>query len=505
MNTKLMTRIFAALDAGEDPILNQLETDLDVALEDGAVDTEEYSMERLSDDTISILDKVNDEVTIAEVTPTGVNLSNPKSPEDTKVQEIDDTAYAEEAGGQKVPEDYENEITAEESQVPKAIVPGDEVKEFAKVKDGLIFRIGDSDFRVEFNKNGKGGVVSNIDDERQTFEFDSKTPFDSILKKISDEVEGNKKGVKLLNREFSSNNAGFNYSIMQCTVNSDNDRTEWKEVDSNLSYEDAQIKITNLRNQVDTSKYPYTDYKLMNQDIEKNFSGMSEKVQKHFARVSQPPYVIVKRWGGGGSPTRYELMNEKTAKEKVADPENTITLQHHSKGPINRYKISIVEGPFNDLDKAKERLVELKNGKNFSGMSEKVQKHFTKRHYEQHKDNMMDRNLANLSPEVRKLVEDRIAKRNKTDVKNFSDNLDKYYVVVHQNGVVDSWFGPYFHNEAEKAEDEIANELESGFTVGIWSLDTLLNKLSKQRKGNYTAEQVNSHAEKRTFSNKTFK
>jgi hypothetical protein len=491
-----MTRIFAAIEAEEDPILNQLEADIDVALEDGSLDTEEYSMERIGDNTLNILDKINNEVTIAEVTPTGVNLSNPKSPEDTEVQEINDTAYVEEAGGQKVPEDYENEVTAEESQVPKAIIPGDEIKEFAKVKDGLIFRIGDSDFRVEFNKNGKGGVVSNIDDERQHWEFDSKTPFDEILKKISEEVEGNKKGVKLLDRQFgeedkycvydheggipytnltedeakdkvkelteiwkrankgrkmvgrrwtvkkmknidprsySSNNAGFNYSIMQCTVNSDNDRTEWKEVDSNLSYEDAQIKITNLRNQVDTSKYPYTDYKLMNQDIAKNFSGMSEKVQKHFTKKckqfsSDVLYHIVtndpKMQGEDHFVSKDEVIPalKKLMKVyKVNDISETDikVYEIQPKDQLEYKRLWHVPKP-EDKKNREYKLNQL--SKELDPSKILKDKTFTKKHYEQHKENMMDRNLGKLSPEVRKLVESRIAKRTNPNVKNFNDN-----------------------------------------------------------------------------------
>lgn len=93
-------------------------------------------------------------------------------------------------------------------------------------------------------------------------------------------------------------------------------------------------------------------------------------------------------------------------------------------------------------------------------------------------------------------LKDNLKKQGKT----FSSDSDNYYVVVHQNGVVDSWFGPYFKDEANKVEDELANELEFGFTVGVWSLDTLLSKLNKQRKGNYTPDQINSHAEKRSFS-----
>lgn len=72
---KLMTRIFSAMDNKESMILDQLETDIDIAKKDGKLDTEEYNITPMEDGSVVIHDKVNNELTKAVDTDEGITLS----------------------------------------------------------------------------------------------------------------------------------------------------------------------------------------------------------------------------------------------------------------------------------------------------------------------------------------------------------------------------------------------------------------------------------------------
>jgi len=85
-------------------------------------------------------------------------------------------------------------------------------------------------------------------------------------------------------------------------------------------------------------------------------------------------------------------------------------------------------------------------------------------------------------------------------IKGFSEN-DTYYVVVHENGKVDSWYGPYSESEASSVEDKLANDTDQGFSIGIWSEDFLTKKLNKQRPDNWDKNSVKSKASK-SFSDR---
>lgn len=75
METKLMQRIFTAINKGEDPILDQLEQDLATAKKDGSLCTEEYDLRSQKDGSITIKDKINNEVTRAIESEDGIKLS----------------------------------------------------------------------------------------------------------------------------------------------------------------------------------------------------------------------------------------------------------------------------------------------------------------------------------------------------------------------------------------------------------------------------------------------
>lgn len=72
---KLMTRIYSAMNNGEGPILDQLENDIQIAKEDGKLDTEEYNISPMEDGSVVIHDKVNNEDTKAVDTGEGITLS----------------------------------------------------------------------------------------------------------------------------------------------------------------------------------------------------------------------------------------------------------------------------------------------------------------------------------------------------------------------------------------------------------------------------------------------
>lgn len=71
---KLMTRIYSAMNAGEDLLLDQLQDDLHTAKVDGSIDTPEYKITAMGDDTLVIKDKINNELTRAIPQEDGIKL-----------------------------------------------------------------------------------------------------------------------------------------------------------------------------------------------------------------------------------------------------------------------------------------------------------------------------------------------------------------------------------------------------------------------------------------------
>lgn len=73
---KLMDRIFSAMNNGEDLILDQLSNDIQLANEDGGLDTREYSITPNGDGSSTIHDKVNNEDTTASENQNGIELKD---------------------------------------------------------------------------------------------------------------------------------------------------------------------------------------------------------------------------------------------------------------------------------------------------------------------------------------------------------------------------------------------------------------------------------------------
>ena len=85
MATRFMTRIFSAQDKQEDEILDQIQNDVEIAMEDGNLDTEEYSISKFSDDSVIITDNGNGEQTKATVSDSEIKLE--EMPDDTEDDE----------------------------------------------------------------------------------------------------------------------------------------------------------------------------------------------------------------------------------------------------------------------------------------------------------------------------------------------------------------------------------------------------------------------------------
>lgn len=89
MKTRFMQRVFSAQENGEAEVLDQIQNDIDIAREDGSCDADEYSIEKLDDDSVRITDKENGEVTEATVTDDDIAMA-PVESDPIVTEEIED-------------------------------------------------------------------------------------------------------------------------------------------------------------------------------------------------------------------------------------------------------------------------------------------------------------------------------------------------------------------------------------------------------------------------------
>lgn len=141
----------------EDELLNQVENDIDTALEDGEVKSEQYTIEKVDDSTVRINDVVNDEVTLASVDDESMQIS------------LQD----------------ESEKRAEELRAEC-----DSRGFSGTIKDGNLYaRIQDVDIVFDFKK----GEARNADNERQKWSFKPNTPFTELIDKIEADLKKSSK------------------------------------------------------------------------------------------------------------------------------------------------------------------------------------------------------------------------------------------------------------------------------------------------------------------------
>lgn len=153
--TKLMTRIFAAVENHEEEVLNQIENDMDMTLEDGSLEAEQYSMKKLSDTEVEVTDKVNN----GEKTKLSVdgNMINAEAIES-------DSSEDKEGETKTLDEDNKNET----------------VKEFAKKSNTMIARVEDKDVVFDFNKK----LCYFVDKPKVTVTFKDESPITEVMDEL---------------------------------------------------------------------------------------------------------------------------------------------------------------------------------------------------------------------------------------------------------------------------------------------------------------------------------
>lgn len=193
MSTKLMQRIFSAYKNQEDAVLNQVQNDIEIAKEDGRLETEQYSI-IADDEGIDIYDKINNEVTHIDekddVYHMSVPTHVPELPLGTPVIWMDDSGIMQEGTLEAINGDI---ATVSINGAPNAVKydllkPVDESsKDFADVfKDKFIFRLGDYDLEYDIKKK----VVKVLDDNvKAEWQVNPSKSFDDFLKSTAEKLK----------------------------------------------------------------------------------------------------------------------------------------------------------------------------------------------------------------------------------------------------------------------------------------------------------------------------
>jgi hypothetical protein len=181
-----MQRVFSAIEAEESEILNQIENDVDIALEDNKIQDEEYDMDKLSDSTVIVRDKVNDEITeinqtdnenvMSEITPIDYDIEIVYDKDGEKVNGkmlgVGETAI-------KVgPDDF---IPA--NQVDSVVFSND-MKGTLKSGGLAELIVGDHKILVDFKKR----LAQNADDPRQMWEWKPSDKLSDVVLRIKKEL-----------------------------------------------------------------------------------------------------------------------------------------------------------------------------------------------------------------------------------------------------------------------------------------------------------------------------
>lgn len=210
MSTKLMQRIFCAYKNQEDLVLNQIQNDIEIAKEDGRLETEQYSI-IADDEGIDIYDKVNDEITHIDekddVYQMSVPTHVPELPLGTSVMWMDDSGIMQEGTLEAINGDI---ATVSINGAPNSIKydllkPVDESsKEFADIfKDKFIFRLGDYDLEYDIKKR----MVRVLDDNvKAEWQVNPSKSFDDFLKSTAEKLKTLKDDKE---KKFSNNLKNF--------------------------------------------------------------------------------------------------------------------------------------------------------------------------------------------------------------------------------------------------------------------------------------------------------
>lgn len=215
--TKFMQRIFSAVENKESEVLDQIQKDIEIALEDGSINTEEYDIS-VSDDKVLLLDKVNNETTeILGNAPEYylkeyVEEQNDSIPQPESINDTDNSLkintsvkWVNELGEDQVGilTEINGDLATVNQDGVSIIVPVgiissvDEYKQqpeskvFAKFTDDgkLIMRVGNYDIQLDIDEE-----IGLVLDENITFTFDSKAPISKAMKDIKNQMK--KAGLK---------------------------------------------------------------------------------------------------------------------------------------------------------------------------------------------------------------------------------------------------------------------------------------------------------------------
>lgn len=214
VRNKFMTRVFSAIENEESEVLNQIESDLSMAKEDGSLDTEEYSID-YSDGVYTLIDKPNAETTVIKEIPEDQSYymmdimdANKAIPEPTSngisvgmrviwldqlgekhsgiVSEINDgnATVIENATALTVPTDQLQSVTESDETFSGTFKGGK-----------MIVRIGQYDVQLDAKEK-----VAIVLDEDISFQFDPKQSLEKVISEIESKLKKN--GLK----KFSSRN-----------------------------------------------------------------------------------------------------------------------------------------------------------------------------------------------------------------------------------------------------------------------------------------------------------
>lgn len=193
MITKFAQRLFSAQDEQEDVVLNQIENDINIAKEDGIVNTEEYLITADKDGNISVFDKVNEEITLIkeegdEFVLSGISEVQDNIPLNSEVSFDDGSGVVKVGTLLKVDgEDATVLVDGTELVVDYAILnPGDKLFSASASKDIVVLRVGEYD--VEINNRRKTAKLLDEDFDEE-FKVNINQPMVSLIKDLKGQID----------------------------------------------------------------------------------------------------------------------------------------------------------------------------------------------------------------------------------------------------------------------------------------------------------------------------
>lgn len=193
MITKFAQRLFSAQDEQEDVVLNQIENDINIAKEDGIVNTEEYLITADKGGNLSVFDKVNEEITLIKEEGDEFVLSDMSEVQD-EVPLNSEVSFDDGSGVVKVGtllkvdgEDATVLVDDTELVVDYAILsPGDKLFSASVSKDIVVLRVGEYDVKINSKKKTAKLLDEDFDEE---FKVDINQPMIALIKDLKGQID----------------------------------------------------------------------------------------------------------------------------------------------------------------------------------------------------------------------------------------------------------------------------------------------------------------------------